>query len=406
MYSGIKIRDWSSKVLLLGFSFFVALMVAELAVRMIAPQNLSGTWRVVGPRGYRINKANGQARHQFGQRVVHYQFNEHHLRGEAILSDRIRVLCLGDSFTFGWLLEEQDTYIQLLNRYCDQELGRDVFQFLNGAAGGWGAAHYLAYLEDFGDQIQPHMVIVFLSMNDMGRSVGSGLYTIKDRSSLELEPHQYHDPRHGLKQWANAIPGYQFLLHHSHLFQLIRQTAVIMGKKKKPRETPDPQEDSAVPSHPQRVLEPVLAQDAKRQRIKDPAGSVAGTTLPLEAAILGQGIFKRLKAWCDERDTPLLVLTTGFVGYLHNTPDHGDFTVDKPFFEQAETFFHDQGTPFTTVSLRPQPSQNRSLDDLMIPGDRHPNERGAQLVAESAWPWLKPHLESITTGKRTGEVTN
>ena len=96
-------------------SLLLDVAAAEIMVRLLSPQNLSGSWRVQSSqRGYVMNKAGGEARHQFEDRVVSYRFNELHMRGGAIEPDVPKILVLGDSYTFGSLIEDKDTYVALL----------------------------------------------------------------------------------------------------------------------------------------------------------------------------------------------------------------------------------------------------------------------------------------------------
>src|SRR5438876_7094281 len=100
-------RGWARRVAPKLVAVFVSLLVGlaagELAVRVLAPQDLSGSWRSQHPRGYLLNKSEGSSRHQSGDRVVHYRFNEFHQRGGPVTDYGHRVLAVGDSYTFGWL---------------------------------------------------------------------------------------------------------------------------------------------------------------------------------------------------------------------------------------------------------------------------------------------------------------
>lgn len=67
-----RVRTWLIRLGLLLFIFLFVLALGETGVRILAPQNLTGTWAVMSPRDYLHNKANGIARHQFLNRVVTY----------------------------------------------------------------------------------------------------------------------------------------------------------------------------------------------------------------------------------------------------------------------------------------------------------------------------------------------
>ena len=106
------------RAFLLAVVVLIAILIGELATRLLLPQDLSSSWREFSPRGVSYNKANYTARHQFGERVVYYRFNAQNLRGSAVRPDALKVLFLGDSYTFGWLLDEEDSYIAHMARYA------------------------------------------------------------------------------------------------------------------------------------------------------------------------------------------------------------------------------------------------------------------------------------------------
>ena len=115
-----KLKDLLINLSISLVSVVIVLLLIELVFGWVAPQNLNGTWRTLSEGGYMINKASWKAKHQTGDRVIRYTFNEQHLRGEPVDQDKYNILVLGDSFTFGWLLEEEDTYIGQLQYYSNQ----------------------------------------------------------------------------------------------------------------------------------------------------------------------------------------------------------------------------------------------------------------------------------------------
>ena len=204
------------KILLVCFSIAFSLVLVELLLSVFLPQDLSSSWRVQNEKGLLVNKSSGTARHQFKDRVIHYNFSEPHLRGNAP-EGSIKVLVLGDSFTFGWLLNDTDTYVSILQSRLDEKFGRGVFSLLNAAAGGWGTADYVAFVEDAGEEIAPDIILVFLNVYDIGRALVSPLWEFSDGKLTRLIV-----PRNQLKVFLNRFPFYNFLITHSHLVQLVR----------------------------------------------------------------------------------------------------------------------------------------------------------------------------------------
>src|SRR5262249_30720118 len=66
-----------------------------------------------------------------------------------------------------------------------------------------------------------------LGTDDTRRAVKGPMYRIADASSLSLKPGDGHRVSSlSLKRSLNALPGYQFLLEHSHLVQLMRNVVL------------------------------------------------------------------------------------------------------------------------------------------------------------------------------------
>ena len=332
-------------------STLIALVVGECTIRIAAPQDITGSFRVQSEqRGQLINRAGGEAPHSFGERHVVYRFNSLHMRGPEPRGAQRNVLLLGDSFTFGVLLEEEDTYAAQLDQLARDKFGDEAVEVLNGGVPGFGLANYVAWVEELGEAAQPDLVVVFFNGGDIHRSVKSGLYSLAENGQLES-----HDlPRRRLKDLANSIPGYRWLISHSHLLQLVRRALVP---------APPSRADSGPTTAPE----------------------------PDTPVLLGEALFRRLDAWCDEHGVPLIVLTTGFQDSSH----FGERRYPSlRFLERAEPLFDELGV--TYVDLEPGLLQRASsLDSISIPTDEHPNERGADLIAELAWPAIEAELARV-----------
>jgi hypothetical protein len=346
-------------------AMLISLVLAELTVRVVAPQPLSGIWQWPGEGGYRLNRVGGTARHEFGERVVRYRFNEYRMRGGPLPATGIRVLVLGDSCTFGWLLEEKDTYIARLAAAADGEFGSGTFQFLNGGCGGWGAAHYTAFLEDWGPKIKPNVVLAFLNFDDIDRVPGAALYTLADGDPPQAQRTVSAPGSSGLKRAVRSSAVYQAMLEHSHLAQLVHKL-IAFGPAGPP---PTPAEASAT---------------------TNPAG--AASVDNSQQVLLAQAIFRRLDKWCEDHDATLLVVTPGL-----NVWGSRDGTATADFLAGADDFFHEIEVPFKDprTEVEDEIRAAGGWGEFVIPGEGHPNEAGAELIATHVWPWLREQLRPL-----------
>lgn len=363
-------KKYGTRLLLVCASLVLVLLLAEGLVRLAAPQNLSGTWRIETQTGLRVNKSSGTARHQFGERVVTYRFYEPHLRDTPPKDGPVRVLALGDSFTFGWLLKAEDTFVAHLQRYADDAFGTDAIQLLNAASGGWGTSHYVAFAEERAASIEPDVLLVFLNSDDIGRSLKRAHYIFTDgaRPALRRVP----QPRSRLKKLVNSVFLYQGLLEHSHLAQFLRNSAVMLSSRQARRRAGDPDAAAAAGGPASRELE------------------AAGQ----EAIQVGGALFRRLKRWSDRHGVSLYVVAIGVIDPAHRAAGSEPTRV---FLEQAPTLFDDLGVPFFDASRTILAKKNAEPGRYVIQGDYHPNEEGAQLIAEETWPFIREvlarHLE-------------
>jgi lysophospholipase L1-like esterase len=365
------------KTILLVCSLAFSLFLAELAVSFIKPQNLSGSWRVATENGLLVNKSSGSARHQFGDRVVTYSFAAPHLRG-PIHNGLVKVLVLGDSFTFGWLLDDRHKYVNLLQRQIDQEFGLGTFSLLNAAAGGWGTGDYVVYVEDFAEELKPDLILVFLNADDIGRAMKSHLW-IFDRTSGVLT--RTAAPASKIKQAMNAIPGYQWLLENSHLMQLARTAALGLQK---PKSIADEQAESPMP---------------------DPVKSGPRSNLDTEASAaakaLGAVLFDRLKNWCRNNNVDLIVTTTGW-----HQPPYSQPEPTEAFMAGAKELFGTLGVPFWDPSAQLWQRRKNAIEIFSIPNDGHPNEAGSALIAEHVYPFLSSQLNQFCQRSHRCEELN
>lgn len=344
---------------------FVSLLIGEVIVRFAYPQNLTGSWFVPSNLNYWINKPGGTARHQVEDRAVRYRFNEHHLRGGELENASHRVLCLGDSYTFGWLMEEKDCFVNQLAAKAKQELAPASIEFLNGGTSSWGASSYTAFFEDYCEPLKPQTVIAFLSFADLYRSRIRGPYRWAE-GKIELV--QAPPGKHTLRYLTQQFPPYQWLLEHSHLLQLARFAWQEAGKKKLQQKN--------------KAIEQSLVEATSQAAVDE------------EAVRYGQAIFRRLHECCQKRGARLIVVAIGAGSALNQLMPGPRFWTDHDqlFAKAAPEFFASLDVPFIDMSDKMTQAMSSDPARFFIKDDMHFSEAGNALFTDTAWPHLKAEL--------------
>lgn len=333
--------------LMLLVSTTVALLIAEVAVRFIMPQNLSGSWRVVHPSGLLMNKSSGKARQQFGDIAVNYSFDQWGSRKLALAppGNHDKVLLLGDSFTFGWLLEDGKTYADALQQTWPNK------QVIDAAAGGWGSADYTKYLAQFCTQIRPRETFIYLNFDDIGRSISSPLFKLDDSGALFEAPQP--QPSHSIKSMLDGVGSYQWLIEHSHLMALVR--LIFLTHANAP----------AVAAPP---LKPTPAADLTLDKQGD------------AAVLLGKALFTKIGHDAAACGTKVTVFYTGWAD-LRSMADSQQPTMRFAHEVKNSDFFKANGMQFYDLSeTKAMQAVYANRSRYEVAKDGHPNAAGAQVI--------------------------
>ena len=123
-----------------------------------------------------------------------------------------RILLIGDSFTVGANVQEADAYGQVLERLLNVPGGPTV-EVVNTGVGGWNPFQYAQFLEHYGAQYEPDLVLV-------GLFVGNDIYL--DQFSVDQTLTAVMGRR--VSRAAAAQPGIGlrvWIYEHSHIYRAL-----------------------------------------------------------------------------------------------------------------------------------------------------------------------------------------
>tara|TARA_X000000950_G_C13691700_1_gene568355 strand:- start:50 stop:784 length:735 start_codon:yes stop_codon:yes gene_type:complete len=210
---------------LLILSTLLSLIVIEIYLIFFMPQERNGSWRFQDESGSFFNKKFGSAKHEFigkkNQISIVYNFGKYHNRvykGFEENDNPNKILVLGDSNIFGWLLEDKQTFVyQLQNKF-------NQYYFVNASAGGWSDVDMYNYLKKNCSRIKPEYTLLFLEVD---RTIGTKAIYLNARDDLKFKK----VPISNLKKYLNDKFIYKFLSENSHLFQIIKTLYVNLSNE-------------------------------------------------------------------------------------------------------------------------------------------------------------------------------
>ncbi|MCV6636414.1 hypothetical protein [Candidatus Albibeggiatoa sp. nov. NOAA] len=143
------------------------ILLIELAFSLVYPIPYSverGMFCEADPyTGYRLKPNISSYAHNTGYTN---HINQYGHRDQAVQIPKpdnvFRILLLGDSFTIGAKMREDQAYGHLLENLLDQQIEGKKIEIVNSGLGGWQPFQYAQYYEHYGQQFEPDMVLVGL----------------------------------------------------------------------------------------------------------------------------------------------------------------------------------------------------------------------------------------------------
>ncbi|MDP7081571.1 MAG: GDSL-type esterase/lipase family protein [Candidatus Undinarchaeales archaeon] len=172
--TGASSQETPRRIAMILGGIILALLLMELAARLLVPQPLKGKVATYD------NRVNATFVHMYDgdpydtlppdQRMV-YRINSIGMRGPDrfpdMSDDVVRIMVLGDSFAFGEGVTLDEAFPSRLEKSLQEQVKVGVrYQVLNAALSGYGTADELARLRDYSQLMRPHVVVVAFTLND------------------------------------------------------------------------------------------------------------------------------------------------------------------------------------------------------------------------------------------------
>ncbi|HZE21464.1 MAG TPA: GDSL-type esterase/lipase family protein [Desulfobaccales bacterium] len=233
------VRSIFLKILGVFGSLLLALAIAEGAVRLISPQE-------VGPVRFACNPELGEipVPGQHGERkypggfIFKYSNNSLGWRGSREYRQqkqtKYRVLFLGDSFTYGLGVNDNQTFPARVEKKLQaSDLSAEV---MNAGCPGKGTDYELKLFQTVGYKFHPDLTVLAFFCNDFQDNGRGEYYNINKQGKLEAKTINCSGGM--VKAVLTHLPGYNWLISWSEAANLVKQASVdfiVSQEEKNPR---------------------------------------------------------------------------------------------------------------------------------------------------------------------------
>ena len=213
--------------MLLLLSSALALALLEVGVWLaLGPQIRFPRHVVAAEFGVRINQPHARYRHRWADREVAFRINGQGMRSDceflrAKPAGAVRVISVGDSFTMGYEVAQDETFSSLLERTLRARGVRA--EVLNAGVSGYGTAEAYVYLTRELMAYEPDLVLLSFNGNDLVDNIRSGLFRLNPtHGRLEAAADSYV-PGGRLADFLNTNPLLGWLSESSNAFALVKE---------------------------------------------------------------------------------------------------------------------------------------------------------------------------------------
>lgn len=334
-------------LILLTSTLIFVIFIFEIFIRIFFPQDLQRYWATHETSyGLIINKPNYHHKlHRFKNYKTSYSFGKFYNRlndNYEKLSEKPKILVLGESFTFGWLLDNEETFVGKLQK------DNPNFNFINSSVGAWGSSHYTLFADLYCDDIKPKKIILFLNSDDAYRGFRSQFYKMKN--SIFTKNKLSFSDLNSESNFDKKIPFYKFFKSNSHLFMYTRN--IVYNLIHKPYYNP-----------------------WSTERYWPRPNGEFDTNFSEDVSIYNQKVYLKLKEISTLCKAELHIINLMWV-----KPDKlYETNPNKVFLKSAKSFFNANAINYYENSENME-SLYSAPEKYLIPIDFHPNKSGADLI--------------------------
>ena len=170
---------------------------------------------------------------------VSYTTNAQRFRSEKLFapfpdSRTLRVAVLGDSFTFGWGANDDQTYPSQLERLLNSKYG--PAEVINAGVPGMGTGNEALWYNLWVRRFHPNLVILTVVPNDTDDDLARPLFSIdasgnvSPKSAIQVE--RFQSETLTARRLITRSPGYDYLTENSELFNLFRRTTSVLIRRR------------------------------------------------------------------------------------------------------------------------------------------------------------------------------
>jgi lysophospholipase L1-like esterase len=235
-----RLRRAGTGVALFALSCAAALVLAEGLVRLFAPQPVRVGWEDE-QNGIRVPRPGARGRHAVpGKFDVQVAINRQRFRARREYAASpapgvARLAVLGDSMTFGWGAEDDQTYPAQLESILGEKA--PAVEVINagypGTCLGEKAAWYVQGVRPF----RPALVVLTLLGDDVDGDLFWRVFALGPGGRAVLNPPSRRGAAvkaaRSTRSVFQALPGYALLAERSELFALVRSAATRAASRER-----------------------------------------------------------------------------------------------------------------------------------------------------------------------------